>query len=687
MSNEHGFWLRVLGYNRTTVQKLMLAAFLLGGMLGGLVGRFDWGNGFLFDLAVAANSGGRPETETHTAIIAIDADSLSSDLLSTTPRTLMQPVFAKTLSALLAADAKGIAIDVLLSYSGNRWLPDHDRPLIRALYQGRGKVVLGRSSNSLPAAPFVAALGYEDNSLGTMELVPSPDGIFRHVGAGIRLESGESIPSLISAALANAGLKMPADVILGDGWAAARIPVYRLSNLLACHQTAPEILKDAFKNRIVMIGSWLDEEDRKRSSSRFVRSPSQPAQPTSTSGNCILHPIVAPLSSGSMPGVLLHALAAEAVLADSLVRTIDWKYLALLAAIATVFGTYAGMSLSPGYSIPLVIGSALLIWGLSSLLLAELIWLPPAALMIGALSGTLLVFPVRFLNERVRRQSIHRAFRQYLAPEMVERIIRDPSQLHLGGELRELTVLFCDMRGFTAFSERMADRPEEVVQILNRLLTVLTEPVLRHGGTVDKYMGDAVMAFWNAPISDPDHAEHAVAAALDMLAAVRNLNEEHFSGQSDMEGQGVRVGIGVHTGTAIVGNMGSDQRFDYTAIGDTVNLASRLEAQCKVFGSDLIVSSDTIGKTSGLAALELDEVSVSGRRTAINIFAVLGDRRYADTAEFTSLRERHSQFLKLCRSGASLEAKRLGRELARENVSLGQFYQSRIGGMEPTVVG
>ena len=133
-----------------------------------------------------------------------------------------------------------------------------------------------------------------------------------------------------------------------------------------------------------------------------------------------------------------------------------------------------------------------------------MIWLPPAAPMIGILSGTLLVFPVRFLNERARRHGIHRAFRQYLAPEMVERILRDPSQLHLGGEVRELTVLFCDMRGFTAFSERMADRPEELVRILNRLLTVLTEPILKHGGTVDKYMGDAVMAFWNAPLDDDD---------------------------------------------------------------------------------------------------------------------------------------------------------------------------------------
>lgn len=665
---------------------MILAAFLVGGILGGFVGRFHWGNGILFDLAVAANSGERPETETHTAIIAIDADSLSSDLLSTIPRTMMQPVLANTLNAVLAANAKGVGIDILLSYSGNRWQPDHDRPLIRALYQGRGQVVLGRSSNSLPAAPFVAALGYMQNSLGTMELVPSPDGVFRHVGAGVRLESGENVPSLVSAALANAGLTMPADIILGDGRAAARIPVYRLSDLLACQESGPEILRDAFENRIVMIGTWLDEEDRKRSSSRFVRSFSQSAQPAAISGVCTLHPIAAPLSSGSVPGVLLHALAAEAVLADRLVRTVDWQYLALLAALATALGAYAGMSLSPGYSIPLGTAFALLIWGFSSLLLAKLIWLPPAALMIGAVTGTLFVFPVRFLGERARRQDIHRAFRQYLAPEMVERIIRDPGQLHLGGEARELTVLFCDMRGFTAFSERMADRPEELVQILNRLLTALTEPILKHGGTVDKYMGDAVMAFWNAPISDPDHAEHAVAAALDMLAAVKGLNEARFSRQAGMEGQGFRVGIGVHTGSAIVGNMGSDQRFDYTAVGDTVNLASRLEAQCKIFGSDLIVSEDTIREIPGLAALELDEVSVRGRRKAINIFAVFGDRGYANTVEFIRLRERHSHFLELCRSGASLKAKRLGLELALENASLGHFYKSRIGGIERTVV-
>jgi class 3 adenylate cyclase/CHASE2 domain-containing sensor protein len=687
--NERGFLPRELKDNRSTVHGLVLAAFLFGGVIGGTVGRFDWGNGFFYDLAVAMNASRSANSETHTAIIAIDAESLFSGSLSAIPRTLMQPVLAEALNTLLEARAKAVGFDILLSYSGNRWQPDHDKPLIRALYEGRGRVVLGRSSNSLPAAPFVAALGFDRESLGAMELLPSSDGIYRLVNDRTMLVGGEGVPSLVAATLANAGRDMPSAIALGDGRAAFSLPVYGLSDLLSCADTAPGLLREAFENRIVFIGSWLDEEDRKRSMTRFVRPDPDPVLPETGPEGCALRPIAVSASDGTLPGVLLHALAAEAVMADRIIRTVDWPYLVLLASLATGLGVFVSLLLSPGYSLPLGGALAALIWGLSCALFTGMIWLPPAAPMIGILSGTLFVFPVRFLNERARRHGIHRAFRQYLAPEMVERILRDPSQLHLGGEVRELTVLFCDMRGFTAFSERMADRPEELVRILNRLLTVLTEPILKHGGTVDKYMGDAVMAFWNAPILDPEHARHAVAAALDMLAAVERLNKKIFAGEphTKAEGEGFRIGIGIHTGAAIVGNMGSEQRFDYTAVGDTVNLASRLEAQCKTFGADLIVSEDTIRQTAGrqaagLAVLELDEVLVRGREARIGIFAVTGGPEKAETAEFIRLRERHARFLEFCRHGATIKAQQLGLELTRENPSLGPFYKSKIGGAE-----
>ena len=687
MPNEEGFLTRKLNDSRIAVHRLVLVAFLLGGVIGGAVGRFDWGNGFFYDLAVAMNASRSASSETHTAIIAIDAESLSSGSLSAIPRTLMQPVLAEALNTLLEAKAEAVGFDILLSYSGNLWQPDYDKPLIRALYEGRGKVVLGRSSSSLPAAPFVAALGFDEESLGAMELVPSADGVYRLVRDGTMLEDGEEAPSLVAATLANAGREMPADVVLGDGRAMFSLPVYGLSDLLSCADTAPGLLREAFENRIIFIGSWLDEEDRKRSSARFVRPDASPARPAAGMENCALRRIKVSASDGSIPGVLLHALAAEAVMADRIIRTVGWPYLVLLASVAAGLSVFASMSLSPGYSLPLGIVFAALIWALSSLLLARMIWLPPAAPMIGILSGTLLVFPVRFLNERARRHGIHRAFRQYLAPEMVERILRDPSQLHLGGEVRELTVLFCDMRGFTAFSERMADRPEELVRILNRLLTVLTEPILKHGGTVDKYMGDAVMAFWNAPIPDPDHAKHAVAAALDMLAAVQGVNEELHSGEANPEiGENVfRVGIGIHTGAAIVGNMGSEQRFDYTVVGDTVNLASRLETQCKTLGADIIVSEDTIRRASGLAVLELDEIQVRGRKSSTVIFAVTGGREKAETTEFTRLRDRHAHFLELCRQGEEGKASQLGFELAQENPSLCLFYKSKIVSTEADV--
>nr|WP_193180825.1 adenylate/guanylate cyclase domain-containing protein [Nisaea sediminum] len=652
-------------------------------MFGGLVGRFEWGNGLLFDLAVMLNADPAAQPDTRTAVVAIDAESLSSGALSKIPRALMQPVLAEALEALLAAGTDAVAFDILLSYSGNRWKPDHDRPLLRALYDGRGRVVLGRSSNSLPADPFVAALGFDRNALGAMELMPEPDGAYRQVRSGTRLENGEIVPGLVAATLANAGHRVPPDIMLAGWDRAFALPVYAFSDLLACSRTDSAAVRAAFAGRVVFVGSWLDEEDRKRSSNRFVRLPERSSGEAATAAGCSLTALRTSISPESVPGVLLHALAAESVLSGEVIHTVDWPFVALLTGLASGFGVLAAMALSPALSLPLGAMGAALIFGLSCVLLSGAIWLPPAAPVVGGFTGTLLVFPIRFLRERAQRFGIHRAFRQYLAPEMVERIMRDPGQLHLGGEVRELTVLFCDMRGFTAFSERMSDRPEELVRLLNRLLSVLTEPVLKHGGTVDKYMGDAVMAFWNAPIADPDHARNAVSAALEMLEAVRKLNTERKADGGD---DAFRVGIGIHTGKAIVGNMGSDRRFNYTAIGDTVNLASRLESQCKVFGADLIVSEETLAHAPGLAALELAPVTVKGRSRAANIFAVMGGPALAATANFKRLQKKHSSFLDHCRRGEGKEARSLALDLAADNPALRQFYRTYSEALRPATV-
>ena len=240
-----------------------------------------------------------------------------------------------------------------------------------------------------------------------------------------------------------------------------------------------------------------------------------------------------------------------------------------------------------------------------------------------------------YAAERRLRQDITRAFSQYLSPVLVERLANDPSKLRLGGEKRTLTVLFCDVRGFTTISERMKDDPERLTALVNRLLNPLSDVIMKAGGTIDKYIGDCIMAFWNAPLDDPDHAVHAVEAGLAMVRALDPLNAELAAeaaekGETPLE---LRIGIGLNTGDCVVGNMGSDRRFDYSVLGDAVNLASRLEGETKNYDVPLLLGNETARlAASRFTIVELDRTLVKGKHevaTVSTIIASAGDAALA----------------------------------------------------------
>lgn len=233
-----------------------------------------------------------------------------------------------------------------------------------------------------------------------------------------------------------------------------------------------------------------------------------------------------------------------------------------------------------------------------------------------------------YAAERRLRRTVTRAFSQYVSPVIVERLAADPRQLRLGGERRILTVLFCDVRGFTTISEQMKDDPEGLTLLVNRLLNPLSDVILKAGGTIDKYIGDAIMAFWNAPLDDPDHAVHAIGAAFDMLAALDRLNAERLA---EAEAGGVapvrlQIGIGINTGACVVGNMGSDYRFNYSALGDAVNLAARLESETKTYGVSILVGEETVSAVAGrLPLAELDRIRVKGKSEVVAVSAPLSE--------------------------------------------------------------
>lgn len=248
-------------------------------------------------------------------------------------------------------------------------------------------------------------------------------------------------------------------------------------------------------------------------------------------------------------------------------------------------------------------------------------------------------------REEQRRREVRGAFSRYMSPALVEQLAADPSRLRLGGEMRDMTLLFCDVRGFTTISE-LYDA-QGLTKLINRFLTPMTDVILAHRGTIDKYMGDCIMAFWNAPLDDADHAVHACQSALAMAEQLAALNAVL---EAEALAQGRRhvplaVGIGLNSGEVCVGNMGSDQRFDYSVLGDHVNLASRLEGQSKTYGVTTVISQAVLDSAPGFATLELDLIKVKGKTEAVRIHSLLGDAALFDSQPFQTLHAEHDAML------------------------------------------
>ena len=264
-------------------------------------------------------------------------------------------------------------------------------------------------------------------------------------------------------------------------------------------------------------------------------------------------------------------------------------------------------------------------------------WLLDATVPMAGLVLVLLhAYGVKFVAEFLAKQQIKRQFGTYLSPAMVEKLQKNPELLQLGGESRELSIMFTDVRGFTAISEHYGADVQGLTRIMNRYMTAMTARIIENGGTLDKYIGDAQMAFWNAPLDDPDHAEHAVATALQMMESLDEFNAEIIKEGIPAFG----MGLGINTGTVVVGNMGSTQRFDYTCLGDSVNLASRLEGQSKPYGVRIILGPHTAeAVASKYSVVELDSIAVKGKKEGVKIYTLAPST------------EQHQQFLDLYYAG------------------------------------
>lgn len=317
-----------------------------------------------------------------------------------------------------------------------------------------------------------------------------------------------------------------------------------------------------------------------------------------------------------MPGPEIHATAMENALRHQVITpSHPAARVGVIALVTWLALATIGRAILRVAVLQALGGLMLVALGVGVLWHSQAIFHPPlalAALIVGTLTGRVITVARR---ERADRLALKRSFALYLSPAVVEEVAAQPDKLQLGGEQKEITVLFTDLANFTTLSEHLP--PRHVAQLLNDYFERMTQTVFRHGGTLDKFIGDAVMAFWNSPLPQADHAERAVRCALAMQAELATFNERlRADGRAPLA-----MRIGVHTGEAIVGNLGCPSRFSYTALGDTVNLASRLESANKEFGTGILLSEATARQLpAALPVREVAETRVKGRLEAVRLF-------------------------------------------------------------------
>ena len=554
------------------------------------------------------------------AVIAVDEETYRRPPFAGTPKAAWPQYLGEVYAGVLDAGALVIGQDVVLPTSLESLAPGIDRPYLAALARygrGEGRIVLGAARHQGdvigPHRSHALVVGGAAN-IRLLNLITDPDGVARR--APVSLGETDVAPGFA------------AELAMRAGWrgqiTAPHInfrrnphttPVYSLADILACIRGGDAaFLETAFRDRVVLVGAVLDIEDRKATSARFMgRVDSDHFAP-----RCQFEPMEAlyadTAARSTIPGVLVHAqIVNDLLLGDSLRAA---------PAFATIFAggllcfvtALAGIFMRPVLAITALaaaIGAAVTV---SVIALAANV-LSPILPLVGAtgVAGAL-AYIYRFVIADRDKRMIRQSFGKYLSPAVVDELVASGKTPEPGGEAREVTIWFSDLAGFTKMSEGMS--PEDLVSALNEYLSVVTKIITSHRGMVDKYIGDAVVGVFGAPLDDPHHAKHALAAALacqEALAAFQAARPDWSATR-----------IGLNTGRAVVGNIGSDIRLDYTVMGDAVNLAARLESLNKRYGLTLLASETTVKAAGDRTLRPIDRVQVVGRSEPTTVYGLRG---------------------------------------------------------------
>ena len=588
-----------------------------------------------------------PETSP-TVVVALDEETHRRAPFEAMPSPFWTRDIAPVLDAMIAGGAKVVGFDIIFSKAVDQVdekLRGFERPFLMSLRRGadQGKLLLGKVQHGeRPIAPHFnqsSAVRHETNTRAN-NLIGDRDEMIRRVPLYFEAETRDGMrrkDTSMSLELAARALgqkpERQADgtVRLGD-WtipgsaqetilanfdAGSDIPTFSLADLYACTEKGdPAFFKKHFEGKVVLIGAVLDLEDRKLTSKRFINAPD-----SSAFARCVHEPMRLArqdFAFDTLPGVYIHATAVNnLVRRDPLVTVRPWAgFLAglvlcaeaallamLLPPLAGAFGVAGAMLLHGG----------LAVWFFRSGTVIPL--LPP---VVGAALVFAVILAFRFAVADKDKRFLRKSFAIYLPPSKVDEMLAQGKLPALGGEQRVVTVLFSDVAGFTSISEKLT--PAELVALMNEYLSAMTEIVNKYDGIVDKFIGDAIVAVFGAPLDDKEHALHAVQCALECRTRLEELNRS----SAILAGKALTARIGVNTGLALAGNIGSKERMNYTVMGDTVNLASRLEGANKVYRTSILVSEDTVAAVGErIRWREIDSVRVKGRRREVRIFQPL----------------------------------------------------------------
>ncbi len=591
-------------------------------------------------------------TASPAVVVALDEESYRTPPFKGSPTVVWTNEIGRVLTSVVDGGARVIGTDVVFPVSieqseipfgqgslGER-LRGFDRDFLRA--QARtareGKLVLGEillhDESILPAPGQRIAVGQRSN-IRALNVYSDSDEVVRRVPLTFVVD-GQPVPSLslelAARALAAtpeldgtgvrlAGYRIPGRVpntlTLNFEGGSRDIPTYSLADLRACIEKGDqEFFRRNFNGKVVLLGVALEVEDRKVTSKRFATEPERPA-----GERCVLPPPSGlDFNRRSIVGTYVHATAVNNLLRqDALVETTRAQT-GLIAAAAAGIAAAGALLLSPAVAVLSFVALGVAWTAASIVAMQNTLVLP---LLEALFAGILALFGTIGFRLAVTDKDkifLRKSFALYLAPSVIERMLKSSKLPSLGGETRTITVFFSDVASFSTFAETMA--PADLVTLMNAYLSEMTEIIEGHGGFVDKYIGDAIVGVFGAPVADHDHASQAARAALACCARLADLNR---SGTA-FHGHSLRHRIGLNSGEALVGNIGSRRRFNYTVLGDTVNLASRLEGANKYFATSILASEATVALTgSSFRWREVDTICVKGRLAPLHVYEPLAE--------------------------------------------------------------